>query len=183
MLIFRAWATCAMSLLPNIWNTIVTIHFHSQWRWLPHRLSKRQSLSTGLRSPGLPYSCYLLMTWLLGLNHFFVSVVTIADLITNCSAAWYKEEPRWGLKQCIVIKGPCYIGSTRVLVRGRHWGVPNTAIPQEKLANTEIPCRKSTKYRYRIYDRSCLCDVVSISHVCLFYACMHQQNFSHCEKT
>ena len=107
MLIFRAWATCAMSLLLNIWNTIVTIHFDSQWRWLPHRLSKRQSLSTGLRSPGLPYSSYLLMTWLLGLNHFFVSVVTIADLITNCSAAWYKEEPRWGLKQCIVIKGPC----------------------------------------------------------------------------
>ena len=29
-------------------------------------------------------------------------------------------------------------------------GVPNTAIPYEKLANTEIPCRKWTKYRYRI---------------------------------
>ena len=38
------------------------------------------------------------------------------------------------------------------LFRGGHWGVPNTAIPYEKLANTEIPCQKWTKYRYRIYD-------------------------------
>ena len=30
---------------------------------------------------------------------------------------------------------------------------PNTAIPWEKLVNTEIPCQKSTKYRYRIYFR------------------------------
>ena len=29
----------------------------------------------------------------------------------------------------------------------------NTAIPWEKLVNTEIPCQKSTKYRYRIYFR------------------------------
>ena len=39
-----------------------------------------------------------------------------------------------------------------VIPRG-HWGVPNTAIPYEKLANTEIPCRKWTKYRYRMYTR------------------------------
>ena len=38
--------------------------------------------------------------------------------------------------------------------RGGHWGVPNTAIRSEKLANTEIPCQKSTKYRYCIDDRS-----------------------------
>ena len=37
------------------------------------------------------------------------------------------------------------------LHRGGHWGVPNTAIPYEKMANTEIPRRKSTKYRYRIF--------------------------------
>ena len=30
-------------------------------------------------------------------------------------------------------------------------GVPNTAIPYEKMTNTEIPRRKSTKYRYRIF--------------------------------
>ena len=29
----------------------------------------------------------------------------------------------------------------------------NNAIPWEKLENTEIPCQKSTKYRYRIYFR------------------------------
>ena len=29
----------------------------------------------------------------------------------------------------------------------------NTAIPWEKLVNTEIPCQKSTKYRYCIYFR------------------------------
>ena len=34
---------------------------------------------------------------------------------------------------------------------GGHWGVPNTATPYEKMANTEIPRRKSTKYRYRIF--------------------------------
>ena len=35
------------------------------------------------------------------------------------------------------------------LLRGT-LGVPNTAITYEKLVNTEIPCRKWTKYRYRI---------------------------------
>ena len=30
-------------------------------------------------------------------------------------------------------------------------GLPNTAIPYEKMANTEIPRRTSTKYRYRIF--------------------------------
>ena len=49
--------------------------------------------------------------------------------------------------------------------RGGHWGVPNTTIPYEKLTNTEIPCRKWTKYRYRIYDRWRLLNVVSISRV------------------
>ena len=34
---------------------------------------------------------------------------------------------------------------------GGHWGVLNTVIPQEKLANTEILWRKSTKYRYRTH--------------------------------
>ena len=51
--------------------------------------------------------------------------------------------------------------------RGGHWGVPNTTIPYEKLTNTEIPCRKWTKYRYRIYDRWRLLNVVSISRVFL----------------
>ena len=44
-----------------------------------------------------------------------------------------------------------------ILLRGGHGGggrgVPNTAIPYKKMVNTEIPCRKWTKYRYRIYDR------------------------------
>ena len=54
-------------------------------------------------------------------------------------------------------------------------GVPNTVIPWEKLVNTEIACRQSTKYRYCIYDRSRLLKVVSILLVCLSQACMHQQ--------
>ena len=61
---------------------------------------------------------------------------------------------------------------------GGHWGVPNTAIPYEKLANTEIPCRKWTKHRYRIYDRWRLLNVVSISHVFLCQACIHQKSTS-----
>ena len=65
-----------------------------------------------------------------------------------------------------------------ICYRGGHWGVPNTAIPYEKLANTEIPCQKSTKYRYRIYDRSCLLKAVSISRVCLPHASIHQKSTS-----
>ena len=61
---------------------------------------------------------------------------------------------------------------------GGHWRVPNTAIPWEKLANTKIPCRKSTKYWYHIYDRSHSLKVVVILHVCLSQACtcIHQQS-------
>ena len=59
-----------------------------------------------------------------------------------------------------------------------HWGVPNTAVPYEKLANTEIPCRKWTKYRYRIYDRWRLLNVVSISRVFLSQSCIHQKSTS-----
>ena len=35
-------------------------------------------------------------------------------------------------------------------------GYPIPQCHQEKLANTEISCRKSMKYRYRIYDQSSL---------------------------
>ena len=59
-----------------------------------------------------------------------------------------------------------------------HFGVPNTAVPYEKLAHTEIPCRKWTKYRYRIYDRWRLLNVVSISRVFLCQACIHQKSTS-----
>ena len=43
-----------------------------------------------------------------------------------------------------------------------------------KIGN-EIPCRKSAKYRYRIYDRSRLLENVSISLAILSEACMHQK--------
>ena len=62
--------------------------------------------------------------------------------------------------------------------RRGHWGVPNNAMPQEKLANTEIPCQKSTKYRYLNYDRTRLLKAVFISRVCLPQACMHQKSTS-----
>ena len=48
------------------------------------------------------------------------------------------------------------LGGLQHVSRGGHWGVPNTA----------ISCRKSTKYRYRIYDRSHLLNIVSILRVC-----------------
>ena len=68
-------------------------------------------------------------------------------------------------------------------IGGGHWGVPNTAIPYEELVNTEIPCRKWTKYRYRIYDRWRLLNVVSISRV--FYLSLYtpEMNLSLHEKT
>ena len=53
--------------------------------------------------------------------------------------------------------------------RGGHWRVPNTAIPYEKLANTEIPCRKWTKYRYRIYHRWRLLTTLYPSRVFFFF--------------
>ena len=65
-----------------------------------------------------------------------------------------------------------------IMFPGGGGGVANTAIPLEKLANTEIPCRKSTKYRYRIHDRSRLLKAVSISRVCLPQAFMHQKSTS-----
>ena len=82
-------------------------------------------------------------------------------------------------------------GSTRVGVSGPKEGdevgeqrhargdIGGYPIPYEKLANTKIPsCQKSTKYRYRIYFRSRLLKVVSISRVCLSQAFMHQQSAS-----
>ena len=48
---------------------------------------------------------------------------------------------------------------------------------------TEIPCRKSTKYRDCIYDRSRLREVVSISNVCLSSMYTPLSQLSHCEKT
>ena len=62
--------------------------------------------------------------------------------------------------------------------RGGHWGVPNTAIPKEKLWNTEIPCPKSTKYRYRIYDRSRFTSIYSHLACLPPIACMHQKSTS-----
>ena len=54
-------------------------------------------------------------------------------------------------------------------------------IPWEKLANIEIPCRKSMKYWYRIYDQSRLLKVSCCNHlVCLFITTI---NLSHWEKT
>ena len=60
-------------------------------------------------------------------------------------------------------------------------GGSNTAIPQYRKKKSQKPksrCRKSTNFRYRIYDRSRLFQVVSISRVCLSKACMHQQSTS-----
>ena len=87
----------------------------------------------------------------------------------------------------------CYLGHDRrpvdgylnaIAKRGAHWGIPNTAMPYEKLANIEIPRRKWTKYRYRIYDRWRLLNVVSISRV-FFMSSMYtpEINLSLREKT
>ena len=75
-----------------------------------------------------------------------------------------------------------------ILLRGGHGGggggggggvtqVPNTAIPYEEMVNTEIPCRKWTKYRYRSYDRWRLLNVVSISRV-FFYLSLYTQKWT-----
>ena len=68
--------------------------------------------------------------------------------------------------------------------RGAHWRIPNTTMPYEKFANIEIPRRKWTKYRYRIYDRWRLLNVVSISRV-FFMSSMYtpEINLSLREKT
>ena len=52
------------------------------------------------------------------------------------------------------------------IIRLNEWHIRGYPIPQ--LASTEIPCRKSTKYRYHIYDRWRLLNVVSISRVFFF---------------
>ena len=63
---------------------------------------------------------------------------------------------------------PCWAG-------GGHWGYP---IPQYRKKKVAKPCQKSTKYQYRIYFRSSLLKVKSISHVCLSQPFMHQQSTS-----
>ena len=60
--------------------------------------------------------------------------------------------------------------------RGGHWGVPNPATPYEKLANTEISCRKWTKYQYRIYDQCRLLNAVSISRVFFYLKHVYTKN-------
>ena len=54
----------------------------------------------------------------------------------------------------------------------------NTAIRSEKLANTEIPCQKSTKYRYRIDDRSrlLLSKRKKKKKSCIYLACLFTLN-------
>ena len=65
------------------------------------------------------------------------------------------------------------------VLRGDIGGLPIPQYRKKKLAtDTEIPCRKSTKYRYRIYDRSRFLNVVSISSVFLSQACTHQKSTS-----
>ena len=55
-------------------------------------------------------------------------------------------------------------------------------IPQYRKKNWQIRKyrvnNRSTKYRYRIYDRTRLLKAVSISRVCLPQACMHQKSTS-----
>ena len=55
-------------------------------------------------------------------------------------------------------------------------GIPNTATPLEKLANTEILCQKSTKYLYHIWS-VCLLKVVSILRVKIYlkHVCTRNQ--------
>ena len=60
------------------------------------------------------------------------------------------------------------------VTKSLHWGVPNTAIPLEKMANTKILCQKSRKYQYHI----CLLEVVSILRVKISQACKHQKSTS-----
>ena len=55
------------------------------------------------------------------------------------------------------------------LIYWMFWKYLKNIYPILQLANTEIPCRKSTKYRYHIYDRWRLLNVVSISRVCFFF--------------
>ena len=76
------------------------------------------------------------------------------------------------MRCCVQNKGE----DTMPSLGGGYWGVPNTAIPQEKLAYTEIPCRKSTNpgTAFRsLYNRSRLLKIATILHVYLSQACMH----------
>ena len=54
---------------------------------------------------------------------------------------------------------------------GGYWGVPNTAIPQEKLTSTEIPCRKSTNpdtaFRSLYLKLPLSCMFIYLKHVCI----------------
>ena len=66
--------------------------------------------------------------------------------------------------------------SDQATTGGGHWGVPNTSIPQEKLANTEyrVENRPNTDTAFRsLRNRSRLLKSASILHVYLSQACTH----------
>ena len=67
----------------------------------------------------------------------------------------------------------CFYCWSRLRYPWKKGDVGGYPIPQEKLANTEIMCQKSTKYRYHSYDRSRLLIklypsrvFVYLNHVC-----------------
>ena len=80
----------------------------------------------------------------------------------------------WWIVQPILERG---VAKLRKVCQMCMWW--SNALPRKNcLANTAIPCRKLTKYRYCIYDWSRLLKVVSISYVCLSQACIRQKSTS-----
>ena len=72
--------------------------------------------------------------------------------------------------------GFIFYGHEVLQVEGDIVGDIGYPIPSEKLTSTEIPCQKSTKYRYCIYDW--LYIRLSISRAFLSRACMHYKSTS-----
>ena len=183
---------------------------NSTIQWIVIYLVDSTVLSTfWTRYPRLPFLD--LRFCLLFLN--FPSILTVSikrlPLGTLCvSSSWYMyvkqqrrrrlrkrsldQVPNWGKRRkksaWAKKESTSETSGEAVWGGGGHWwggGVPNTAIPYEKLVNTEIPCRKWTKHRYRIYDRWRLLNVVPISRVFFFYLSLYtpEMNLSLHEKT
>ena len=137
------------------WKKMISL-FRYFLNMVPFKVSLKQNESCALELIRSLKSCLFVLWW--GLN--------IISTTTHCAKIYH------------------ITNQILTSVGGGHRGVPNTAVLYENLANTEIPCRKWTKYRYRIYDRWRLLNVVSISRVFFMSSmCTPEINLSLREKT
>ena len=104
-------------------------------------------------------------------KHFFSVFIKYTQLVQTRLNPGIKNSRNQGSSFAKIL-------GSRIKIKGLNVGSVGKKYTLLRPWNTEIPCQKSTKYRYRICDRSRLLKAVSISRVRLSQACMHQKSSS-----